>query len=581
MVDQELSSIGNNAGQQKLPTPRAVSPLADVQTWRQQLVRGALRALVVLGFLAVLASIYYSQEAGKTWQILLSVGAYAALVLVTVWRRAPYTLQAGTLLFLLYGLGLYNAVGYGLAADEGIFLLAFSALAWLFFGRRVGVPALALSILTLLVFGWAFSTGRLVIPPGDLAATNTSLVSWLSTALDFLMLAGLLSISQNHLFARLIDALTGSHRLMQELEAARVDLEERVEQRTQDLARRSSYLEATAAVAHEAAATLDMQELLSRVVTLISDRFGFYYTGIFLLDATGQWAELKAASGTAGQQALARGYRLHVEGTGVVSRVARQGEPHLASEAGTDAVPFDNPDLPDTRSEMALPLQARGKIIGVLNVQSAQPQAFRREDVAVLQTLADQVAMAISNAQLFQQAQESLAAERQVAAQLAQQTWQDLLRAQRALGVVRNKNGLAALAMADDVQRPEMEIARRTGQATLDESSGASLAVPVKVRDHVVGVIDARKPEGAWTQEEIALVETLTDQLGVALDSARLYQDTQLRAARERLIGEVAAHMHERLDVEAVLKTAAQEIGKRLGLNDIAIQLEVQGDKAS
>jgi GAF domain-containing protein len=407
------------------------------------------------------------------------------------------------------------------------------------------------------------------------------MVSWLSTAIDFLMLAGLLSISQNHLFARLIDALTSSHRLTQELEAARVDLEERVEQRTQDLARRSSYLEATAAIAHEAAATLDMQELLSRVVTLISDRFGFYYTGIFLLDATGQWAELKAASGMGGQQVPARGRRVHVEGTGIVSHVARQGEPRLASEVGTDASLFDIPDSADTHSEMALPLRARGKIIGVLNVQSTQPQAFHREDAAVLQTLADQVAMAISNAQLFQQAQESLTAERRVAAQLAQQTWRDLLRARHALGVVRNKNGLATLASAVDVQRPEMEIARQTGKATLDESSGTSLAVPVKVRDYVVGVIDARKPEGAWTQEEIALVEALTDQLGVALDSARLYQDTQLRAARERLIGEVAAHMHERLDVEAVLKTAAQEIGKRLGLNDIAIQLEVHGDKAS
>jgi hypothetical protein len=149
------------------------------------------------------------------------------------------------------------------------------------------------------------------------------------------------------------------------------------------------------------------------------------------------------------------------------------------------------------------------------------------------------------------------------------------------LGVVRNKDGLAALVPAADVQRPEMEIARQTGKATLDASSGMSLAVPVKVRDRVIGVIDARKPEGTWTQEEIALIETLTDQLGVALDGARLYQDTQRRAARERLIGEVAAHMHERLDVDGVLKAAAQDIGEKLGLHDIAIQLEVQRDKAS
>jgi GAF domain-containing protein len=581
MVDQELSSIGNRAGQRALPTPRAVSPMADVQTWRQQLVRGALRALVVLGFLAVLASVYYSQEAGKTWQILLSIGAYTALVLITLWRRAPYTLQAGTLSFLLYGLGLYNAVSYGLAADAGIFLLAFSALAWLFFGRRVGIPALALSVLTLLVFGWAFSTGRLIVPADDLAATNRSMVSWLTTALDFLMLAGLLTISQNRLFVRLIDALMDSYSLTQEMEKVQVDLEERVKQRTQDLERHSAQLEAATQVTHHAASALDMGELVSQVATSIGNQFGFYHTGIFILDATGEWAELKAASGIRAQQILASEHRLHVGGAGSASYVTSQGEPRVVSDAMTEAMFFRSPDLPDTRSEITLPLRARNRTVGLLNLHSTQPQAFGREDVAVLQTLADHVAMAIGNAYLFQQAQESLAAERRAATQLAQQAWQGLLRAQRELGVVRNKDGIAALSPAAAAQRPEMEIARQTGKATLDASSGASLAVPVKVRDRVIGVIDARKPVGAWTQEEIALVETLTDQLGVALDSARLYQDTQRRAARERLIGEVAAHMRERLDVDGVLKAAAQDIGEKLGLHDIAIQLEVQGDKAS
>jgi GAF domain-containing protein len=146
---------------------------------------------------------------------------------------------------------------------------------------------------------------------------------------------------------------------------------------------------------------------------------------------------------------------------------------------------------------------------------------------------------------------------------------------------VRTRDGLATLTPAAGAQRPEIETARQTGKAALDPGSGMSLAVPVKVRDRVIGVIEARKPGRAWTQEEIALVETLTDQLGVALDGARLYQDTQRRAARERLIGEVAAHMRERLDVDGVLKAAAQDMGERLGLHDITIQLEVPGDKAS
>jgi len=224
-------------------------------------------------------------------------------------------------------------------------------------------------------------------------------------------------------------------------------------------------------------------------------------------------------------------------------------------------------------------LRARGRagreasdIIGALDVQSILPEAFSKEDVAVLQTLADQVAMAISNAQLFQQAQEGLEAERRAAAQLTGQAWQELFHAERELSVVRSKHGLAT---TNELPRPEIATARRTGKITVDEDTKSSLAAPVKVRDHVIGVIDAHKAEGAWTPEEIALVETLTEQMGVALESARLYQDTQRRAVQERLVGEITTRMRETLDLQTVLKTTVSEIGKTLGF-EIAVVLETE-----
>jgi GAF domain-containing protein len=375
--------------------------------------------------------------------------------------------------------------------------------------------------------------------------------------------------------------LAQSRRLAKEIEKERGRLAEQVVERTRALERHSAQLEAAAQVTHHAASALDMDELVSQVVTSIGNQFGFYHTGIFILDATGEWAELKAASGVRAQQLLASEHRLHVGGAGGASFVASQGEPRIVSDAMTEVMFFRSPDLPDTRSEITLPLRARNRTVGLLNLHSTQPQAFGRDDVAVLQTLADHVAMAFGNAYLFQQVQASLATERRAAAQLAQQAWQGLLRAQRELGVVRNKDGLAAFAPAADAQRPEMEIARRTGKATLDASSGISLAVPVKVRDRVIGIIDARKPKGAWTQEEIALVETLTDQLGVALDGARLYQDTQRRAARERLIGEVTARVRESLDVDAVLKTAIREMGDALDLAEVEVRMGSSRDSRS
>jgi GAF domain-containing protein len=375
----------------------------------------------------------------------------------------------------------------------------------------------------------------------------------------------------------LAEALERARQSNRELQAIRASLEERVEERTRDLARRTHYLEATAAVARDAASVLNLEELLGRIATSISKQFGFYHTGIFLLDPAKEWAVLQAASGEEGKQMLARGHRLPARGKSIVALVTSRGEPRIALDIGTDAVFFQNPDLPDTRSEIALPLRARGHagreasdIIGALDVQSTLPRAFGQEDITVLQILADQVAMAISNAQLFQQAQEGLEAERRATVQLTEQTWEELFHARRELSVVRSKRGPATVG---ELQRPEIATARRTGQVVVDENTRSNLAAPVKVRDNIIGVIDAHKTEGAWTPEEIAFVETLTEQMGVALESARLYQDTQRRAAREQLVGEITSRMRETLDIETVLKTATDQMRRALDLNEVEVRL--------
>jgi GAF domain-containing protein len=259
-------------------------------------------------------------------------------------------------------------------------------------------------------------------------------------------------------------------------------------------------------------------------------------------------------------------------GMGIVGYVVRQGEPRIALDVGEDAVFFDNPDLPETRSEIALPLRTRGEVIGALDVQSIEPAAFGDEDVTVLQTLADQIAVAIDNARLLQQAQESLAAERRAYGELSREAWRDLLQAESELGFFSRAEDTVP---AGELWRPEMEKAVRTARTTLDDEDGTRLAIPIRVGDQVIGVVDGRKPEGSgqWTEEEVELLEAMAAQLNVALEGARLYRDTQRRAAQERLVGQVTARMRETLDVDTVLRTAAQEIRQAMGLSTMTIQL--------
>ncbi len=353
-----------------------------------------------------------------------------------------------------------------------------------------------------------------------------------------------------------------------------------LEQRTGDLHRRSLQLQAASDVAHAATSVLETDQLIRQAVELIRERFDLYYVGLFFLDVERRFVVLHAGTGEAGQQMLAQGHRLEVGGDSMIGQCVARDEACIVLDVGEEAVRFDNPFLPYTRSEIALPLRARGEIIGALDVQSTEPEALSDEDVAVLQTLTDQVAMAISNAQLFQQVEESLEMERRAYGEVSSQAWRELLYARPDLAFLSDERGITP---GGDLWEAQMETALRTGKAAVSNETGKSLAIPIRVRGQIIGVIDGHKPGEAaeWTAEEIALTEALTEQLGMALEGARLYQETQRRAERERLVAELTTRIRESLDLDAVLQTAVREIGETLGIAEVEVRMTSPGEMSS
>ncbi len=192
-------------------------------------------------------------------------------------------------------------------------------------------------------------------------------------------------------------------------------LENRVRERTLQLGEqnealqlRSRQLQTVADVARNIVSTRQVDSLLDLVTRLVSDRFGFYHAGVFLLDEAGEFAELRASNSPGGQKMLGRHHKLRVGQVGIVGYVTGTGEPRIATDVGADAVFFNNPDLPGTRSEMALPLKLGDLIIGALDVQSIEPDAFSQEDVALFTTLADQISVAIENANAYEISQQTV-----------------------------------------------------------------------------------------------------------------------------------------------------------------------------
>lgn len=187
------------------------------------------------------------------------------------------------------------------------------------------------------------------------------------------------------------------------------------------LAHRAVQLQIAAEVAQATSSILDPNKLIQQVVELVRERFDLYYAGLFLVDQTGEWtgesdrwAVLRAGTGEAGRQMLAGGHKLEVGGESMIGSCIANKQARIALDVGKEAVRFNNPFLPDTRSEMALPLISRDEAIGALTIQSTREAAFTDENIAVLQTMASQVANAITNARLFDDTQRRMARERAI-----------------------------------------------------------------------------------------------------------------------------------------------------------------------
>ncbi len=375
---------------------------------------------------------------------------------------------------------------------------------------------------------------------------------------------------------------TAFNRMAAQLQASYANLEAGIAERTRELESLAGMMRASAEVARAATTVLDPEALQAQTVELITRHFGFYHAGIFMLDESGQTARLNAASSPGGQHMLARGHRLNV-GQGLVGTAIQQAEARAAT-VSQDSDFVYNPDLAETRSEAALPLRARGRIIGALDVQSTQEGAFTAEVLAVLQSLADQVALALDNARLFQESQQRLEEVRRLYGEYGRKVWQQAL-VERASTAYRYSPYTGVTAQPKDTGELR-EILQRvrvpSAGAGVERLDDVTLAVPLRIRDQVIGVLKVRKPSGSggWTDAEIEMLNTIVEQLAVALEGARLYQETQRRAERERLVGEVTSQIRETLDLETVLKTAAQQIRDALGLPEVLVRLAPENHRS-
>jgi len=368
-----------------------------------------------------------------------------------------------------------------------------------------------------------------------------------------------------------------------ELIALRTTLEERVRERTVELEnanqineKRARQFSAVAQVMSAVSSVQLLDDLLPLITRVISEQFNVYHTGVFLLDDKKELATLRAANSEGGQRMLARKHSLPVGQTGIVGYVAATGQPRIALDVGSDSAYFDNPDLPETHSEIALPLRYAGQIIGVLDVQSLEPNAFQADDVTVLSTLANQVAIAINNALTIEEANKALAEARSAIGQVTQEAWQVLRPTQLGLGFTYSETGVKPLQEPLDNMQAHEALNKGQTMITTSPDHRTVLAVPIRLRDRVIGVMQLsnRSSYEKLTQDDADIAEAVAQRLSLAIETATLLQSTQHRADIEKVTANITSKVSSSARFETILQIAAQELSRALGGSDVLVQIE-------
>jgi GAF domain-containing protein len=537
-----------------------------------------LRTLLIIVLAATIVSLVVT-IAGNFGLILAS--ALVALILFTLvglvlLRRGMLEPARYILPISLYiGITFIVAIGYGLHDIDVIGFAGVIAIAGLTLGEDAVLVFAGLVILSLFGIGLAEMQGWLASSTRSL----TNIISPVNMSIVVLAIAFIQRMIIQRLNENIQRARQNEQKQIQAnkaLEEERAMLETRVKERTQALERRAIQLRVASEVGSAAAGAQDLNDLLTEGARLLSARFGFYHVSIFLKDESGKYAILRAANSEGGQRMLKRGHKLEVGEVGIVGYVVQSGRARIALDVGQDAIYFDNPDLPQTRSEMALPLKAANRILGALDIQSMEPQAFKPDDIEVLQVVADQLAIAIENSRLLAESRAAVDAVRRASGEISANAWKRQLE-NNSLAFKSDDRGDTTATEAEPWSPEELQ-ALREG-SPIRAKNGKTLHLPILQRGQAIGIIRLVKHDPSlWSEQEVQLAQALTNQLGDSLETARLYHEATHRAERERAITEVTTRIGSAYEVDDILRSMTEELGKMFDDSDVVVQLSKEED---
>lgn len=533
---------------------------AEVREWQGTLLSGVLNILFIVAIPALVVASYYVLQDDRGWLIPFYVAGFVFVGAVRFWEKAPYALKTGTLLAITYALALLSMVRGGLSSNVRIFLVGMSFIATIFLGRRASFVSLIVTVATMAVGGWIFTSGQVMIDPGIQLITDKP-AAWLSYSVTLLMVSVFFVASQNYLISRLAEALAQSRELVQVHEADRIQAERDTEQKRQQ----AEMLAWAARLGTVLASLRQRNDIAGRVVHEIMEAFDVCQVNLFLTDNTGETLTLAATTGEGSESLAQEGWELTVGYRFLPSRAVQIGREQMTLLSGDD--PFYPPS---SRIEMSLPLSVRGQVLGVLDIHSAL-SSFADDTLQLFRIVAGYVTSALDMVQVLEESEVRMQEMRALYAQYTLASWRTLVETGEKLafatGIVDEQ--AVTLLAAEVLQSMEPRSQR------LDDADAYLLVVPLIARDIALGYLAFTRSagKGDWTVEDYALIGRAAGRLAITLDNTRLLMEARRQMFYDERLGRLSDLIWQTPNTETIMELSVRELGRFLGASDVQLNL--------
>ncbi len=557
--------------------PSQVDSGDEITVLRERIIQSFSIISLWVG-IAVLVLILPTYIQAQRWGL---IGVYFACLVsmcaVTFIRRIPYRIRGSIILVVVYAIALGSLLVYGLSGNGPVMLIGFVGLSVMFLGTRPGIGAAMVAFGTMAGVGMMMVDQILPLPSIEIQANARNLSDWVNRTLVVSLLAVFFTISLTIIIKGLRNALMEQKKIGLELNQERKLLEERVLERTSELERRASELETASKIARDISQINELDELLLRAVDLIQFEYHLYHTGIYLTDSHHEYATLRSSAGEAGRTMMAMNLRISLSDAHPVAMAIAKNEIRLSQDTANEPLFVQNPLLPETRAQLAIPLVAGGKVIGALDAQSSARRFFNPNDIRSLQITTDQLAVAIEKAMVVQLLTTALAEMRESYRHSTQEAWQGFHRASRRNFSYRIHQGkvdttpLALLKPNDAVEAGKTLIQKLTDPQTGNPYT--IITLPIVSRGLALGTMELRFNSGQLSSNIVELLESVANRLALAIENARLIEENQIKAARDHLVSDISSKVRAEADIDQVMRIVANELGRSLGVSDVIVQL--------